>query len=229
MFSPDIVCSDAFLDLPSSARDLYYQLGMYADDDGFVNPRKIMRMIGSSEDDLKLLIAKRFVIPFPSGVLVIKHWKINNLVRKDWYRPTLYQEEMAQLVVKENNRYSLVNEPLTEVRLGKDRLLGESEIRVESVPSKEEEKPQTPDRRVKDKEAVYAIFSPKKEGWMNYKQERVAALRLFDRGIEKVRRGKEIMREYENDRFCPQADTPTEYEKKLPALRRFVKRNGITL
>jgi len=124
MFSPDIVCSDAFLDLPASSRDLYYQLGMYADDDGFVNPRKIMRMLGSSEDDLKLLIAKRFLLPFPSGVVVIKHWKINNLVRKDWYRPTQYIEEKSTLFIKENNAYSdvrpqFVNESLTQVRLGK--------------------------------------------------------------------------------------------------------------
>jgi len=127
MFSPAIVCSDAFLDMPSTGRDLYFQLGMYADDDGFVNPRKIMRMLGSSEDDLKILIAKRFVLPFPSGVVVVKHWKINNLVRKDWYRPTQYIEEKSTLYVKENGSYTqdsaqgmkLVNEPLTEVRLGK--------------------------------------------------------------------------------------------------------------
>lgn len=127
MFSPSIVCSDAFLDMPSSGRDLYFQLGMYADDDGFVNPRKIMRMLGSSEDDLKILIAKRFVLPFPSGVLVIKHWKINNLVRKDWYRPTQYIEEKSKLSIKENGSYTedvsqwqpLVNDSSTQVRLGK--------------------------------------------------------------------------------------------------------------
>ena len=82
MFSPEIVCSDAFLDMPSSSRDLYYQLGMYADDDGFVNPRKIMRMISSSEDDLKILIAKRFVLSFPSGVLVVKHWNILDVTQR---------------------------------------------------------------------------------------------------------------------------------------------------
>jgi hypothetical protein len=142
MFSPDIVCSDAFLDMPASCRDLYYQLGMYADDDGFVNPRKIMRMIGSSEDDLKILIAKRFVLAFPSGVLVIKHWKINNLVRKDWYRPTQYIEEMGSLYTKENGAYTdmlpsevkLVNESLTvrPRRLGKVRL-GKVSIDTQSL------------------------------------------------------------------------------------------------
>lgn len=99
---------------------------MYADDDGFVNPRKIMRMLGSSEDDLKILLGKRFLLTFASGVVVVKHWKINNLVRKDWYRPTQYVEEKGLLLIKENGAYtddlegySLVNEPLTQVRLGK--------------------------------------------------------------------------------------------------------------
>ena len=124
MFSPKIVASDAFLDMPTSSRELYFQLGMYADDDGFINPRKIVRMVGASEDDLKMLIAKRFVIPFENGVVVIKHWAINNLIRKDWYQPTVYIEQKSLLTIKENGSYTdkerkLVNNPLTEVRLGK--------------------------------------------------------------------------------------------------------------
>ncbi len=122
MFSPDIVCSDAFLEMPASSRDLYFQLGMKADDDGFVSPRGIMRSVGASEDDLKILVGKRFVLPFKSGVIVIKHWKINNLVRKDWYRPTLHQEEYEQLETKDNGSYTeLVNDSLTvrQHRLGK--------------------------------------------------------------------------------------------------------------
>lgn len=127
MFSPKIVASDAFLEMPTSSRELYFQLGMYADDDGFVNPRKIVRMIGASEDDLKVLIAKRFVIPFENGVVVIKHWAINNLIRKDWYQETIYQEQKKLLKTKENGAYTeLVNETVnnsaTEVSLGKDRL-----------------------------------------------------------------------------------------------------------
>jgi len=83
---------------------------MRADDDGFINaPRKIQRMVGASEDDLKLLIAKRFIIPFDSGIVVIKHWKIHNYIQKDRYHPTVYQDEMALLEVKENNAYSLAD------------------------------------------------------------------------------------------------------------------------
>ena len=106
MFSPKIVESDAFLDMPISTQALYFHLGMESDDDGFVNPKRTMRLIGASEDDLKVLITKRFVLPFESGVIVIKHWKINNLIRKDFYKPTLYIEEKAQLDTKTNGAYT---------------------------------------------------------------------------------------------------------------------------
>jgi len=129
MFSPDIVESDAFLEMPTSSQSLYFHLGMKADDDGFVNPRGVMRSCGATEDDLKILIAKRFTIPFENGVLVIKHWRVNNLVRKDWYKPTQYLDEKSTLFVKETGAYTqdslqglpLVNEPLTtrQHRLGK--------------------------------------------------------------------------------------------------------------
>ena len=114
MFSPEIVESDAFLDMPSSSQALYFHLGMYADDDGFVNPKKIMRLSNSSDDDLKVLIGKRFVLPFENGVIVIKHWRINNLIRKDWHRHTKYVEQLKRLTIKENGSYTeLVNESLT--------------------------------------------------------------------------------------------------------------------
>ena len=107
MFSKSIVMSDAFLDMPASARSLYYTLGMCADDDGFVGaPKSIVRQCGAAEDDLKLLIVKRFVLAFDSGVIVIKHWKINNTLKSDRYRPTEYQDEFAQLTVKPNKAYT---------------------------------------------------------------------------------------------------------------------------
>jgi len=126
MFSPKITASDKFLDMPVSARELYFQLGMYADDDGFVTPKRIVRMLGASEDDLKVLIAKSFVMPFQSGVIVITAWKINNLVRKDWYQETIYKDERRLLVIDSNGEYRLVNEMLTNcqqnVDIGKVRL-----------------------------------------------------------------------------------------------------------
>jgi len=114
MFSILITESDAFLSLPFSTQALYFHLNMYADGDGFINnPQKIKRMIGASDEDLKLLITKRFILTFESGVAVIKHWRINNYIRKDTYKPTLYVDEFNQLIIKENGAYTeKTNSPL---------------------------------------------------------------------------------------------------------------------
>lgn len=114
MFAKTIVLSDAFLDLPMSARCLYFTLGMFADDDGFVNaPRAIMRQCGASDDDIKVLIAKKFVLIFDSGVIVIKHWRINNYLQKDRIQPTKYVEEKAQLALDEKGGYTRSNSMYT--------------------------------------------------------------------------------------------------------------------
>src|SRR5258706_6405809 len=97
MFSSQIVTADAFLEMPLTSQALYFHLGMSADDDGFVSPKKILRMTGAGEDDLKVLVAKRFVIPFNSGVIVITHWKQNNYLRNDRYTPTIYTNESSLL------------------------------------------------------------------------------------------------------------------------------------
>lgn len=125
MFAKTIIDSDAFLDMPVTARLLYYDLSMRADDDGFVNsPKKIMRMIGASPDDLSILGLRKFIIPFESGVVVIKHWKIHNYIRKDTYNETKYKEERAELELDENNAYRqrAVDGPWTQDRLGQDRV-----------------------------------------------------------------------------------------------------------
>ena len=121
MFAKTIIDSDLFLDMPVTSRLLYYDLAMRADDDGFVNsPKKIIRMVGASQDDLKVLIAKRFIIPFENGVVVIRHWRIHNYIRKDTYTETTYQEEKNQLKLSENKAYEIdrprpVDEPSTQV------------------------------------------------------------------------------------------------------------------
>lgn len=131
MFAKTIIDSDSFIDMPVTARLLYYDLAMRADDDGFVNsPKKIMRMIGASQDDLSILLLKKFVIGFENGIVVIKHWKIHNYIRKDTYKPTNYIEEKQLLELDGKNAYTLkndgsrlsVDEPSTQDRLGKDRL-----------------------------------------------------------------------------------------------------------
>ena len=107
MFAKSIVLSDAFLDMPLSARCLYFTLGMFADDDGFVgSPKGIMRQCGASQDDMKILLEKRFVLGFESGVIVIKHWRINNYLRSDRYQSTTYLEEKESLVLDEKNAYT---------------------------------------------------------------------------------------------------------------------------
>ena len=131
MFTMKIIDSDAFLDMPLSAQALYFHLSMRADDDGFVNsPRRIMRLICCSDDDMKLLIAKNFVILFDSGIVVIKHWRIHNYIQKDRYHETNYTEEKKMLRLNKNNSYSVLDTPCiqdvsetdTEVSIGKDSL-----------------------------------------------------------------------------------------------------------
>ena len=108
MFNNSVVGSDEFLEMPDSSQNLYFHLSMQADDDGFVdNWKSIMRMTGKKEDDLKLLIAKSFVIPFESGILVIRHWRLNNYIQKDRYKETIHKEEKSLLSTDESNVYNL--------------------------------------------------------------------------------------------------------------------------
>lgn len=110
MFSKKITDTDLFLDMPLSAQCLYFHLNMEADDDGFLgNAKTVRRKIGASEDDLKLLVAKQFIIPFESGVVVIKDWKIHNYIQKDRYNKTMFFEEKSQLEVNKNNSYELMD------------------------------------------------------------------------------------------------------------------------
>jgi hypothetical protein len=97
MFANDIINSDAFLDMGQASQLLYFHLGMQADDDGFVSPQRVMRMVGAMPDDLKVLEAKKFIMTFPSGVRVIRHWREHNTVRMDRYAPTTYQEERTHI------------------------------------------------------------------------------------------------------------------------------------
>jgi hypothetical protein len=145
MFSKQITTSDAFVDMPVSSQLLYFHLNMEADDDGFVaNPKRIVRMLGGGDDDLKVLLMKRFLIGFEGGVVVIKHWLLHNAVRKDMYRETQYLDEKKQLKIKDNGVYTEVrNESVTlplhridKVRLDKDRI---DKIRGEETPSQKME------------------------------------------------------------------------------------------
>lgn len=140
MFSMHVVDTDLFLDMPSTAQALYFHLSMRADDDGFVSsPRKIMKVCNASDDDYKLLMAKRFVIPFDSGICVIRHWRIHNYIQKDRYNPTMYHEEKAKLEIENGHYEELDTECIhdvsktdTQVRLGKVRQGKESQGKTKS-------------------------------------------------------------------------------------------------
>lgn len=127
MFSKKIVDTDLFIEMSPTAKLLYFYLNMSADDDGFVgNPKTIKLVSGATDDDLKILVAKQFIIPFESGVIVIKDWKIHNYIQKDRYSKTQYTDEKSQLVVEENGTYTRCIQNVsildTQDRLGKDRL-----------------------------------------------------------------------------------------------------------
>lgn len=120
MFSLNVVDTDRFLEMPISARLLYYELGMRADDDGFVDSwKKILLFTGLKEDDMKLLIAKSFIIPFESGVIVIKHWRMNNYLQNDRKKSTNYQEELKMLDISSGGEYflkeNLINKGSNEI------------------------------------------------------------------------------------------------------------------
>lgn len=131
MFSKSVIDSDAFMDMPLSAQALYFHLAIRADDDGFLgNPKMVMRMICASEDDLKLLIAKNFIITFGSGVIVITHWKMHNYIRTDRYKETIHKDEKELLSLKNNGMYTIgipsgnqvSYQPDTQDRSGKDSI-----------------------------------------------------------------------------------------------------------
>ena len=167
MFSKTIVDSDAFLDMPLSTQALYFHLSMRADDDGFLNnAKKIQKIIGASDDDLKLLIIKRFVIAFDDGIIVVKHWRMNNYLRKDRYTPTVYQEEFKMLGIKDNGAYTLLDTAgipdgnqcvtrLPQVSIGKDSIDKDS---INTIC----QEPEAPDR----KKTISLTLNDKSEYWI---------------------------------------------------------------
>ena len=175
MFAKTIIDSDAFLEMPHTTQLLYFHLSMRADDDGFINnPKNIMRMIGCKDDDVAVLIAKKFIIPFESGIVVIKHWKIHNYIAKDRYKETKYKEEKAMLLLDENNSYTEciqdVYKMCTQDRLGKDRLeLGKDSIDI--IPASEEKSSSASAKANKHKYGEYKNVLLKDEELQKLKDE----------------------------------------------------------
>jgi hypothetical protein len=238
MFSPHIVGSEEFLSMPASSQLLYFHLGMEADDDGFVQPQRTMRVIGSTGDDLKVLLAKRFLLTFESGVVVIKHWLIHNLIQKDRYHPTRFEEEKKRLYIKENKAYTdnpdSVNKMLPEVRLSKDRLElsanAESEMTIEPTDSEGNSLVRGNDKPVRkttpEMKAVFAIFAdnPDRFMWKLRAVEREASAILHKEfGIDELSRRYEIVKKYRSDPLCPQINKPSDFLSKMPKMEKFLQ------
>lgn len=187
MFSKSIVDSDKFLDMPSSAQNLYFHLGMRADDEGFVNnPKKIQKIIGASDDDVKILLAKNYLILFESGVIVVTHWKIHNYIQKDRFKPTNAISEKALISLDTSNVYTLdtkciqdVSSLDTQVRLGKvslgkDKLSPKSSLIENELEIKSE---------LIDHELIKIFISHRKEIKYPMTQQ---ALNLFVKKLERL-------------------------------------------
>ena len=180
MFSSNVIDSDAFLDMSPTARLLYYDMGMRADDDGFIDsPKKIMRIIGASDSDLKELIDNGFVLRFESGVIVIRHWYVNNRVRRDTYHETIYTDEKSRLFMEKNNVYQLRDDSVTDtlqtrdeigsqIRGGEDRLdkdrLGKDRLGEGCACAREESSENQEDCLTPPSQESPVLYFPTKEG-----------------------------------------------------------------
>ncbi|WP_370672750.1 DNA replication protein [Leuconostoc lactis] len=180
MFSKKVTDTDTFLDMPLSTQALYFHLNMHADDDGFIdNTKTIQRMIGSSDDDRKLLVAKQFLLPFENGLVVIKDWRVHNYIQGDRYHKTQYINEKSQLIVEENNMYTRrvqdVSNMDTQVRLGKDRLGKDSKDILSGFDEPDSTRIQKSERDQMF-ETIWKLY-PKKSGKANAKKD-------FDKAIK---------------------------------------------
>ena len=213
MFSKDVTNSDEFLDMPLSSQALYFHLGLNADDDGFVSPRGIMRLVEAKEDDLKVLGAKGFIIKFEKSVIVITHWKTNNEIKKDRYKKTIYQEHLDILGLN-NGKYTLepkcfqnVSKMDTQDRLGKDSI---DKNRIEEISicegtSLEEKKLNKIIPTIIEK---FKKINPSLQ--YGNKTQRSACENLINHyGEEKTLKLVDaVIRSQFEDKYCPKATTP---------------------
>lgn len=194
MFNLDIIDTDSFIEMPQSSRLLYYELCMRADDDGFVSsPKKIQRVVGCSDDDFKVLITKRFIIPFETGIVVIRHWKIHNYIQKDRYKETLYSDEKSLLTQEENGTYKLMDTScIQNGDTGKVSIELDKYNKRENIYKREKELPDTPieDSKKEEKKEPYGKYGRVKLKISEY-------LRLREEfGEEFIQKQIELLDEY---------------------------------
>ena len=213
MFSPDIICSEEFLDMPPTCRDLYTQLAIRADDDGFIQPKSIMRILGSAPDDLKILLAKRFLLTFESGVVVIKHWLIHNMIRKDRYKETRFLEEKGTLKIKDNNAYTELQKE--EWQPNGNQMAPQVRLDNTSEPK---------DSQKKDIDRVIEIFKEVSPS-LSYgnKTQRNASKGMLDKWpLEKLEPMIYRVLEVQKDKFAPRATTPHAMWTKIADLASYI-------
>ena len=194
MFNLDIIDTDSFIEMPQSSRLLYYELCMRADDYGFVSsPKKIQRVVGCSDDDFKVLITKRFIIPFETGIVVIRHWKIHNYIQKDRYKETLYSDEKSLLTQEENGTYKLMDTScIQNGDTGKVSIELDKYNKRENIYKREKELPDTPleDSKKEEKKEPYGKYGRVKLKISEY-------LRLREEfGEEFIQKQIELLDEY---------------------------------
>jgi len=219
MFSLQIVDTDAFLDMPQSSQLLYFHLSMRADDEGFVSsPKKIMKIIGSSEDDYKVLSAKKFIIPFESGVCVIKHWLIHNIIRMDRFHKTTYQKEKALLSQKDNGAYTLAtnwqptgNQMEPEVKLSKVKL------------SKDNINTSEQSSQVQEVMGIFYKINPTLN-WGNKTSRKSAEYLISKFGFEGTKKMAEQIVSIQGQPFAPTATTPTQMKDRLAQFKIYFDR-----
>lgn len=230
MFSKNVARTDVFLDLPQTAQNLYFHLGIDADDDGFVSPKMVMRMLGSSADDLKLLIAKSFLLPFDDGVIVIRHWRVNNEIRQDRYKATQYSRHKEMLSIKDGV-YDLVvpvvvptgDKMDTQVRLGKDSI-GKS---INTHKGEIEAAKITPSTDNRDPDIQELWDFGKTLGFASVKEKfnRYAIKRLLKQNDKEwLKQAISYSQKIRGDRYAPQVNNWMDFEEKLLKLRDYAGR-----
>lgn len=235
MFSKDITTSDAFREMPASSQALYFHIGMEADDDGFIdNYKGLMRATNASEDDLRVLLSKRFLILFPSKVVVVKHWLLNNTIRKDRYTETKHLEEKRLLIVKENGAYTddldSGNQVATKwqpsIEENRKEELVVAEPPTVDIPIGAEERPtKTSKSKYKHSKEVFSWFPNPQKSWAFNTTELKHAELLFDRGEAEVKKRLRFLKEHEGEDFLPSITKPSDLERKWEDIKAYAKRN----
>lgn len=230
MTSLDVIDTDAFLEMPVSSQLLYFHLNARADDDGFVsNPKKLARLIGPGDDDLKVLIAKKFIISFEDGVVVIKHWRINNFIRKDRYQETKYLDHKQALYIRGNGAYTLTEDGRsTPVPLGHfsqelvDQRLTSGQRSIGKYRLGKDSKDQQPEPQAAlISELIHSFEGMNPNASTLYgrpPQRRASAFLIEHYGLDRAKKAVEFVEANRDDRFCPSITTPVQLKEKWAQL-----------